>query len=829
MQYFYEPFLEAFDPELRKELGVWYTPDEVVRYMVAKVDAVLREELGVADGLADESVWVLDPCCGTGAYLVEVLRRVDATLQAKGADALTRQDVKRAAMKRVVGFEILPAPFVIAHLQLGLLLAELGVPLSHVHGEHERAAVYLTNALTGWQSREAPTAADAGGRRVHPAQLLFEFEEERDAAAKVKREAPILVVLGNPPYNGFAGVAADEEADLVEPYKRGLRAEWGINKNYLDDLYVRFFRLAERSITASPRGGVVCLISNFSWLSNPSAVVMRKSILSSFQLVRIDNLNGDSRETGKRTPEGLPDPSIFSGPTNRQGIQVGTAIAQLVCSLTPSREETSVLYRDFWGQDKRAQLASVASGESAGPRYVAMYPAVQNRFSLRPVSAAEGYSTWPAITELGATQWSLGLNENRSEALVDGDQAALTARMRVYFDDSVAQDAFPTGLDGLRKAWARFDPEATRTKLIATGGFDPAKIVPFLAKPFDARWAYAEPRAKLWNEARAALMERATRGRRFLLARARSPRAHDGAPFALFSGLADQHALHTDAYLMPVDGPLSGIAGAPLVSSGGEVRHDLSARAAEYLADVSGEDSQEAPQTSDLWMHVLAIGYAPAYQAENDHAVRADWPRVPLPRDGKLLLESAALGERLADVLDVSPWSVSTKPDLPREFGVLSSVTALDPSRDLAITAQWGIAGKNGITMPSNGRITERTYAPKELAAIAECATKRGLATDEAIFLLGESCVDVWLNDVAYWGCVPARVWHYTIGGHQVIKKWLSYRQSTLLGRGLKVGEARYVGEMISRIVALVLLEPALDANYGRVKLDTWVWPATDA
>src|SRR5260370_40136215 len=104
VQYFYEPFLEAFDPELRKELGVWYTPTEVVQYMVARVDTVLREELEIADGLADPRVYVLDPCCGTGAYLVEVLRHINRTLRGKGADALTSYAVKRAAMERVSGF-----------------------------------------------------------------------------------------------------------------------------------------------------------------------------------------------------------------------------------------------------------------------------------------------------------------------------------------------------------------------------------------------------------------------------------------------------------------------------------------------------------------------------------------------------------------------------------------------------------------------------------------------------------------------------------------------------------------------------------------------------
>jgi hypothetical protein len=152
VQFFYEPFLEAYDPKLRKELGVWYTPSEVVQYMVARVDMVLRQELGVADGLADPDVLVLDPCCGTGTYLVEVLKRIAATLQERGEDALMGYQLKRAALERVFGFELLPAPFVIAHLQLGLLLQGHGAPFE----EAERAGVYLTNALSLAGSHPTP-------------------------------------------------------------------------------------------------------------------------------------------------------------------------------------------------------------------------------------------------------------------------------------------------------------------------------------------------------------------------------------------------------------------------------------------------------------------------------------------------------------------------------------------------------------------------------------------------------------------------------------------------------------------------------------------------
>lgn len=324
VRYFYEPFLAAFDPDLRKQLGVWYTPREIVRYMVERVDQVLRSELGVADGLADPSVWILDPCCGTGAYLVEVLDRIARTLRTKGEDALVADDLKQAAMTRVAGFEIMPAPYVIAHWQVGHALRAAGAPLGH----EERAAVYLTNALTGWtapKESETPDAPQRGIRYTYPPLAI-----ERDEAARVKQARPILVVLGNPPYNAFAGTSPAEESGLVEPYKEGLQRDWGIRKFNLDDLYVRFFRVAERRIAEGTGRGVVCFISNHSWLWYPSYVVMRKRLLSEVDRIWVDNLNGSKFETGKVAPDGTPDPSVFSTESNREGIQVGTAVTLLV-------------------------------------------------------------------------------------------------------------------------------------------------------------------------------------------------------------------------------------------------------------------------------------------------------------------------------------------------------------------------------------------------------------------------------------------------------------------------------------------------------------------
>jgi predicted helicase len=306
VQYFYEPFLEAFDPELRKQLGVWYTPPEIVRYMVARVDQVLRSELDISDGLADPRVVVLDPCCGTGAYLVEVLNTIAATLHDKGGDGLLAHDLKQAAMSRVFGFEILPAPFVISHLQIGMLLHRLGAPLADE--SNERAGVYLTNALTGWEPPAEP--------KQH---LLFtEMEEERDKAEAVKQHQPILVILGNPPYNGFAGTAMDEERDLVEAYRKVDKVAPPQGQG-LNDLYVRFFRMAQRRITQGAEGkGVVCFISNYSWLDGLSFTGMRECFLNAFDSIWVDCMNGDAFRTGKRTPDGSPDPSVFSTDLQRR-------------------------------------------------------------------------------------------------------------------------------------------------------------------------------------------------------------------------------------------------------------------------------------------------------------------------------------------------------------------------------------------------------------------------------------------------------------------------------------------------------------------------------
>ncbi len=537
VQYFYEPFLEAYDPELRKQLGVWYTPPEIIQYMVARVDQVLRSELGIADGLADPNVYVLDPACGTAGYPLEVLRQIAKTLEEKGDDGLLAYDLKKAAMERVFGFEILSAPFVISHLQIGLLLHQYGAELR----EQERPAIYLTNALTGWEPPKGPK------------QLVTfrEFEEERDAANRVKQTVPILVILGNPPYNAFSGVAqTEEEKDLIQLYKEGLSEKWGIKKFNLDDLYVRFFRLAERRIVEQTGRGVVCFISNFSYLGDSSFAVMRQRFLEGFDILWFDCMNGDSRETGKLTPDGAPDPSVFSTDSNREGIRVGTTVGLMVRKIQRDPQPT-VRFRHFWGTHKRDDLVKSLQAEDFDAQYNLANPQADNRYSFRPTSVSGEYGTWPQLTDLCAEPPSNGLMEKRGGALIDIDPGALEKRMRMYFDPTISWDELCDLRTGLTEDAAGYDAEAVRPKVQKKEKYQSDRLRRYALRPFDTRWCYYSDVSPLWNRSRPSLWNQCVHGNRFIMSRPAGIASPEGFPIFFTTSLGDNDFLRGHAYYFP--------------------------------------------------------------------------------------------------------------------------------------------------------------------------------------------------------------------------------------------------------------------------------------
>jgi predicted helicase len=222
--------------------------------------------------------------------------------------------------------------------------------------------------------------------------ILPELQEERDLAAQVKRETPILVILGNPPYSGYAGIAQiEEERDLSVAYRSTRRAPAPQGQG-LNDLYVRFFRMAERRIVDQSGQGVVCYVSNYSWLDGLSHTGMRERYLESFDRVWIDSLNGDKYRTGKLTPVGEADPSVFSTEFNAEGIQVGTAIALMVRK-DPHEGDAVVSFRNFWGRTKRAQLLDALADPLSHP-YLPLDPPAPLGFPLLPTRTRTEFLSW---------------------------------------------------------------------------------------------------------------------------------------------------------------------------------------------------------------------------------------------------------------------------------------------------------------------------------------------------------------------------------------------------------------------------------------------------
>ena len=906
--YFYEPFLEAFDPELRKQLGVWYTPSEVVRYMVARVDQALKDDLGIPDGLAAENVYVLDPCCGTGAYLAEVLRRVAANLEGRGFGALAGARVKQAATERVFGFEIMPAPFVVAHLQVGLTMQDLDAPLAD--DGTERAGVFLTNALTGWEPRTAKP-------------LPFpELEEERDRAERVKQDTPILVILGNPPYNGFAGMAVDEERELSDAYRTTRRVRRPEGQG-LNDLYIRFFRMAERRIAEKTGQGVVCFISNYSWLDGLSFTGMRERYLEAFDAVRIDCLNGDKYKTGKVAPDGSPDPSIFSTEGDPVGIQVGTAIATLVRRADHAPAE-AVGFRHLWGQAKREALLETAEAEP-GALYDDLPPIVPLGLPFVRTAVSEDWFGWPALPDLFPVSFP-GVKTDRDWFLVDIDLDRLKARIADYFDPALSHEEiarrYPAAMRNTTSV--QLDARAVRDALLARSGPNEAGFMRCVYRPFDNRWLYWEAESGLLARPRPDYRSHVFEGNMWLSAAQHLRKGAAEAQTCFVRHIGQLHLIERSASLFPAwlcndrigsdgdslrnpgswppdhaargignndDGPCN--PGAELPSHpvrrigsddhGPRSHPNLSGPARRYL-------EQLGLSVEDLFHHVLAVLHDPAYREANAGALAMEWPRIPLPgwstlgnahtpptgtaaiadRGGvfgpangtsgdcasadtdapsatdrrseavgppdpvtrapspatersparpdreaaeaaQALAQSTARGRELARLLDSDmPVPGVTSGSLRPEIAAIAVPATTDRRNmtggDFALTAGWGHYGTGGAVMPGQGRIVERAFILDERAVMGH-----------ALPALGQTTFDVYLNGRAFWRNVPAAVWRYKLGGYQVLKKWLSYRERAVLGRPLSPQEVQYFTDTARRIAAISLLL-ALNASSSRIQ-----------
>jgi hypothetical protein len=373
--------------------------------------------------------------------------------------------------------------------------------------------------------------------------------------------------------------------------------------------------------------------------------------------------------------------------------------------------------------------------------------------------------------------------------------------MQTYFDPKVSHEEMRIIAPGVMENTARFKAELVRDEL-RQRGFLQKNIVRYCYRPFDVRWLYWEPQTKLLDEKRAEYYLQVFPGNIWLSAGQRN-RKEDFYQPQFTTVLADHHIVESNVGMFPLwlkaDPDPASLFDR---NTSDTPKLNLSDAAKEYLASLRLANTPE-----ELFYHILAVLHAPLYRTENAGALRQDWPRVPLSREG--LRASAELGRQVAALLDTeNPVLTVSAGKVRSELRTIAvPSTTLTPGEfDFRITVGWGHAGQGGATMPGKGKMLTRAYRPEEEPEPPHSD------------LLGKSTHDIYLNDTAYWRNVPEKVWDFTIGGYQVMKKWLSYREHDLLGRPLAPDEAREVTHMARRLAALLLLAPALDANYATAK-----------
>ncbi len=475
--YFYEDFLGVFDPEAKRRHGVFFTPVPVVRFMVAATDRALRAGLGT-EGLVDPNVLLLDPACGTGTFLIAAATRVAASVRASMGEGAVAAEIAALA-NRLHGFELLVGPYTVAHYRMLREVAAHGtLPVG-------RLPIYLADTLA------PPTGAV--GVTSHLGFMSAPIVAERQAADTLKRDTPIIAIFGNPPYRRLgegeeAAIVSGWDNGFWEDLKRPVRqAGWGGELNTFPDLYVAFWRWCLWKLFESdnaPRRGVVCLITNRTFLAGHPYAGLRQMLRQQFDTIDIIDLRGDSR--GAR-PAGIDrDENVFA-------IQAGVCvlIAQALGGTNrTARAEAHVRYADVWrhaaftANDKLTLLSSAEKDEA-----VITFVDIARQGLEDFVPAAFGGLDWPNLMHVFPFQRS-GSKSQRDPLVYGLSRQALEQKITAFFDAAEPEahamffpaaeaDAIPTKAERQRFSRARHE------------SMDTARLTAYAYRPMDIRYLYS--------------------------------------------------------------------------------------------------------------------------------------------------------------------------------------------------------------------------------------------------------------------------------------------------------------------------------------------------
>ena len=475
------------------------------------------------------------------------------------------------------------------------------------------------------------------------------------------------------------------------------------------------------------------------------------------------------------------------------GIKVGTAITLLTKSRDDPKDKL-VRYRDFhqaMADERREALLTSLDSPEIDSGYKPIKPTLMLGLPFKPLAVDERWHDWPSFPDLFPVAFS-GVKTARDGFLVDIDLNRLVERVAEYFNANLTHEEIERRYPIAMQTDRRFSPRSARAALLSRGGPVESGFVRYAYRPFDTRWLYWDADTKLLDRKRADYKPHVFDGNLWMSSSHRIRKGESEPQTAFTRHLASYHLIERVSNWFPAWLRYDGL---DLDGDGPQRRPNLSPAAQRYL-------EQLGLGVEDLFHHVIAVLHDPAYREANAGALRMEWPRIPLPgwpdgdTDGAAeeLTKSAARGRELAALLDSeTPVPGVTEGALRPEIAAIavpSTTTGHNMTGDdFALTAGWGHFGSGQAVMPGQGRVVERPYTAEERAAMGNAAK-----------VLGNTTFDIYLNDVAYWRNIPFAVWTYKLGGYQVLKKWLSYREQKVLGRALKPDEVQHFVDTARRI-----------------------------
>jgi predicted helicase len=464
--HFYETFLATYDPAIRERRGVYYTPEAVVGYIARSIHSILKSHFNLADGLACEEVKLLDPAGGTLTFPAEAIRLAADEFKEKYGTGGLHRWIKKHILANFHSFELMMAPYAIGHLKIGFIFEELGYKMA----DDERFKLYLTNTL---EMEEIKQIAIPG---------LSSLSEESYLAGKVKKEQPVLVILGNPPYRAISANINEwterllkQDIDGTQSYYKVDGQPLGEKKSWLQDDYVKFLRFAQWKIQRSGYG-IVGMITNHGYLDNPTFRGMRQSLMKTFDEIYILNLHGNSQKK-ETTPEGGKDENVFD-------IRGGVAIALFIKN--KKAKEPKVFHLDQYGL-KEEKYEWLDSNNFEPKNYQEIKPASPWYFLIpRNISHIQQYLEWKRIDEIFPVNVT-GIVTARDNLAIDFEKHSLKNKIMMFRNKELTDEIVREGL----KLKDNYQWKLTEQRKLFQKTNDWEKyFAKILYRPFDIRHIY---------------------------------------------------------------------------------------------------------------------------------------------------------------------------------------------------------------------------------------------------------------------------------------------------------------------------------------------------